>query len=663
MDNQVKNKIELSKDSYNMMNSNRIIEPFSPTFEHPDDFLPSNQTSFRPLAMAKYGKNLDKHYKKDEHKDLNSNLIPSTIFNETERIRFHDSRGIISHHNRTQSSHADTLDFEKLRQIKEPDVFKETGKFINPLSETSEVTSKQRNASKRLAEAKESINQNKRRPKTGNGRYSRRSKAKNKSEERKDPKRIFSKSVDQSHHGDSSSIYHHDMSIIKKLTKINEEDFFSAEDGKRSLISPHSKINKIIKESLKKKKENETIRIIEQILREEDHLLKKEELEKLNQEVRKTNRKKLDLKKRKKANKKHSISDANQKLKIKAIHQLKNLNSNKDKKLRKKSLVIEFKKIKQEIEDEIRKETKGTKHYKSLFNSINEPISNEQISTQKFKIKRSKNSNSKSKTRRKFEEKDSSLEINKSDNKINIRKFIKDKQKKNKDRETLEKSQEIKKHTKVHENLKVLNAYIKKIRVKPEEPIANKNHDSSILNNDSNKSDRQVTKRSEASNRSKRANNKSRLYEDEQKIFEDIMKHKNNQSLDVKIEQQLPGHLKYSTLLSKDNKLKLDGNHKTSQNASDKQKDLKKNKYYSAPVSTKENGLVTKFKFQDKNKQIQNSKRDEIERMQDSKYSDVDEYEDKRLTPIESDSRPNTSDKYKRRSQDSSNDHHVRLHV
>jgi hypothetical protein len=200
---------------------------------------------------------------------------------------------------------------------------------------------------------------------------------------------------------------------------------------------------------------------------------------------------------------------------------------------------------------------------------------------------------------------------------------------KNKDRETLEKSQEIKKHTKVHENLKVLNAYIKKIRVKPDEPIVNKNHDSSILNNDSNKSDRQITKRSEVSNRSKRANNKSRLYEDEQKIFEDIMKHKNNQSLDAKIEQQLPGHLKYSTLLSKDNKFKSDGNHKTSQNASDKQKDVKKNKYYSAPVSTKENGLVTKFKFQDKNKQIQNSKRDEIERMEDSKYNDIDEYENK----------------------------------
>jgi hypothetical protein len=291
MDNQIKNKIELSKDHHNMMNSNRVIEPFSPTFEHPDDFLPSNQTSFRPIVMAKYGKNLEKHYRQGDIKDFDNHAIPSAVFNETERIRLRDSGGMVAYHNRTHSSHADTIDFERLRQIKEPDVFKETGKFINPLSETSEVTSKHKNATKRLGDARESTYKSKRRPKTGNGRYSRRSKNKNKSEERRDPKRIFSKSVDQSHHGDSSSIYHHDMSIIKKLTKINDDDLLSAEDCKRSLISPHSKINKLIRESLKKKKENETIRIIEQILREEDHLLKKEELEKLNKEVRKTNRK------------------------------------------------------------------------------------------------------------------------------------------------------------------------------------------------------------------------------------------------------------------------------------------------------------------------------------------------------------------------------------
>jgi hypothetical protein len=181
---------------------------------------------------------------------------------------------------------------------------------------------------------------------------------------------------------------------------------------------------------LRKKKENETIKIIEQILKEEDYLLKKEELEKLNNNVRKTNRRKIELKKRKKGNKKHSISDVNNKIKIKAYSQLKSINKSKDKKLRKKSLVLEFKKIKQEIEDEIKKETKGKrKHYKSVFSSINDPLSNEQASTRKLKFKRLKNFTTKSKTKRKCEEKESTCEIGKDLNKINIRKFIKDKQK------------------------------------------------------------------------------------------------------------------------------------------------------------------------------------------------------------------------------------------
>jgi hypothetical protein len=92
---------------------------------------------------------------------------------------------------------------------------------------------------------------------------------------------------------------------------------------------------------------------------------------------------------------------------------------------------------------------------------------------------------------------------------------------------------------------------------------------------------------------------------------------------------------------------------------SDIQKDINKNKYYSAPVSTKENGLVTKFKFHDK-KQLQNSKRDEIDRNDDSKYDDMDEYENrKHLTPIESESRQDSSDKYRRRSQDTSEENQV----
>lgn len=71
------------------------------------------------------------------------------------------------------------------------------------------------------------------------------------------------------------------------------------------------------------------------------------------------------------------------------------------------------------------------------------------------------------------------------------------------------------------------------------------------------------------------------------------MKHKNNQSLDTKIEKT--GHLKYTTLLSKDKNLNIEKDPTHS-----KGKDVKTNKYFSAPVSTKENGLVTKFKFHDK---------------------------------------------------------------
>lgn len=201
-------------------------------------------------------------------------MVPSAIFNGTECLEMQDSRGTKGHHNRTHSSNADTIDFDKLKHVKEIDTFKETGKFINPLSETSENTHKQKAATRRLVDSKESTRKSKRRPKTGNGRYSRRSKGKNKSEERKDIRRIFSKSVDQSHYGENSSNYHHDLSIIRRLAKVTEEDLLSAEDGKHTLVSPHHKIDKLIKESLKTRRKNETLKIIEQILKEEDNLLK-----------------------------------------------------------------------------------------------------------------------------------------------------------------------------------------------------------------------------------------------------------------------------------------------------------------------------------------------------------------------------------------------------
>ena len=159
-------------------------------------------------------------------------------------------------------------------------------------------------------------------------------------------------------------------------------------------------------------------------------MLKKEELDKLNQEIRKTNRRKLELKKKRKDFKgksNHSISGQTQKIKFKALTQIQKLNKSKERKLRKKSLVLEFKKIKQEIEEEIKKETKWKKkHNKSLFSSIINPLSNEQNSTRKLKLKHNKNSTSKQNTKKWWEV---SSNLDKSINKGNIRKFIKDKQK------------------------------------------------------------------------------------------------------------------------------------------------------------------------------------------------------------------------------------------
>ena len=140
---------------------------------------------------------------------------------------------------------------------------------------------------------------------------------------------------------------------------------------------------------------------------------------------------------------------------------------------------------------------------------------------------------------------------------------------KDKEKESLEKSQEIEKHHKIQENLKSLNAYIKKLRYNPQdeqsEPGQN-DKDSSINYGDVSKSGRQYSKRSDQSKRHNRANNRSRLYEDEQKLFDNIVKTKNNQSLDMKIDQKLPKHIKYTTLLSKDKKLKLAEQNNANQN-------------------------------------------------------------------------------------------------
>lgn len=107
------------------------------------------------------------------------------------------------------------------------------------------------------------------------------------------------------------------------------------------------------------------------------------------------------------------------------------MNKSKDKKLRKKSFVLEFKKIKQEIEEEIKQEkkTKNKKHYKSLFSSLNNPLSNEQISTRRIKLKNSKNSTSKQIKQKEQDDFEEIFEGDQEQKKLNIRKFIKDKQK------------------------------------------------------------------------------------------------------------------------------------------------------------------------------------------------------------------------------------------
>lgn len=299
------NKIDLGIEEYkNLMNSNRLIEPFSPTFEHPEDFLPSNQTSYRPgnLVVSKHVSKTDDLHSEDMPVNR---IIQHAILKESNLISKRDIKIMKSNHNRTYSSHTETIDIDRPKGSNQSDIFKETGKFINPLNESADITLNHSAATRRL-DMKNRTTRYKKRPKTGNGRHSRRSKPKNKSEDRKDKKRIFSKSVDQSYH-DKPTINQHNVSKVTGfspdpvqdfLHKVNDEDFLSGTEGK-SLVSPSHKINKLIKESLKRNKEHETLKIIEQILKEEDNLLKKEKLEKLNNDVRKTNRMKEEMRKKK----------------------------------------------------------------------------------------------------------------------------------------------------------------------------------------------------------------------------------------------------------------------------------------------------------------------------------------------------------------------------
>lgn len=280
--NNTSNKIDLGNHDYkNVMNSNRIIEPFSPTFEHPEDFLPSNHTSFRTPNVLGESKNVSKNDEiRSDDVPLNKTVQKSSIkgVNMTGK---REIRLIKSNHNRTYSSNGDTAEIDRSKIVKDHDMLRETGKFINPLNESADIVLNRSAISKNTAELKTTTTRRKRRPKTGNGRYSRRSKPKTKSEDRKDKKRIFSKSVDQSYHENPSINPHH----ISKVSNFSPDPTNNAKDDDylngtndinciKSLVSPTNKINKLIKQSLKRNKEHETLKIIEQILKEEHNLIK-----------------------------------------------------------------------------------------------------------------------------------------------------------------------------------------------------------------------------------------------------------------------------------------------------------------------------------------------------------------------------------------------------
>lgn len=74
----------------------------------------------------------------------------------------------------------------KTGPLLEKEMFRETGKFVNPLSESSQAELRSSKPQSKHAKAKAANRKPAQRSKTGNGRYSRRSTTKNKSEERQD---------------------------------------------------------------------------------------------------------------------------------------------------------------------------------------------------------------------------------------------------------------------------------------------------------------------------------------------------------------------------------------------------------------------------------------------------------------------------------------------
>ena len=184
--------------------------------------------------------------------------------------------------------------------------------------------------------------------------------------------------------------------------------------------------------------------------------------------------------------------------------------------------------------------------------------------------------------------------------------------------------------------------------------------------------------------KSRRANNRSRLYENEQKLFEQILKGKNNQSLDTNGNKKQTKHIKYTTLLSKDKNggiksssntaqiiqkdksKKNDGNYidifyldKKLDIGNSKDLNYQQNKFFSAPVSTKENGLITKFKFNDKQRNVVKK----IEEDKRHKAKIKNNYDDKDIEKESDHDSDQENSIFKRdfKSDDSDDDKKVRL--
>lgn len=187
---------------------------------------------------------------------------------------------------------------------------------------------------------------------------------------------------------------------------------------RQSMNTPCGNIDKLVRENILKNKERQLAKELEMLQREEVTHIKKQNLVRLNEEIKRNNHK-LMPKKKKQKNKNLTV-----KLEFREV-----------KEGAKNSIVQEFKRIKKEVEEEIKKDDRGKVRN---FSGVSSP---------------------KGMTRTRVEE-----EVEDETRKRSIRKFMKQKKRKFKKEKILERSQEIKRHFKVKENLKLLNKYVKHMR-------------------------------------------------------------------------------------------------------------------------------------------------------------------------------------------------------